>query len=448
MLEIRNPTNGFVRLEAGPYVVLCDVWLRGGIFDGGWFPYPPLRASESHLAGATHCFISHIHEDHFDLASIASLPKNVVFMVPDQYPNALIRSKLRALGFTDIRMLPLSEPSLVSPDLTIEAIPPMNVYGQETELREQKAKESLTYHIDAGALITFRDTRIVLLSDNYPYCPEDAGASVGRMRECDLLAFPFNGTASDYPLCYENLSEDEIDAVTEAREMKRALATERFIDLVKPKALLPYSSEFAVAGPMARSFARWCATGWWMDKTAASERYASRTGLPSLVLYEGDVARMASGELSFSRGELDRPTLRAVADALYSPVPNTKRLFPAVKQASDLDSPIRQAAEHMFLAMDRHGISSEWALSLEVEEGRHWYLDLQQRSVGSSPPALERLLTCRCEAHYLAALLRGDSHWNNARISFNLRWKRVPDVYDHGLYDALNFLHLPRPNTA
>ena len=47
-------------------------------------------------------------------------------------------------------------------------------------------------------------------------------------------------------------------------------------------------------------------------------------------------------------------------------------------------------------------------------------------------------------ANYLAALLRGDCHWNNAMISFNLKWTRVPNVFDRGLFDALNYFHVPR----
>ena len=54
------------------------------------------------------------------------------------------------------------------------------------------------------------------------------------------------------------------------------------------------------------------------------------------------------------------------------------------------------------------------------------------------------VFTCICEANYLAGLLRGESHWNNAMISFNLRWKREPNVFEGALFDMLNYFHVPR----
>ena len=105
MVEIRNFLNGFVRLETGRHIILCDVWLEDGIFDNSWVAYPRVRDKCSPIAGATHCFISHIHEDHYDLATLSRLDRAVQMLVPDVYPNYLINSRLRQMGFRNVRML-------------------------------------------------------------------------------------------------------------------------------------------------------------------------------------------------------------------------------------------------------------------------------------------------------------------------------------------------------
>ena len=52
-------------------------------------------------------------------------------LVPDVYPNYLIDSRLRQMGFRNVRMLTPGVPEEVSTDLTVEVIPKMNAFGQE-----------------------------------------------------------------------------------------------------------------------------------------------------------------------------------------------------------------------------------------------------------------------------------------------------------------------------
>ena len=44
-MKIMNPVDGCVRLETREHVILCDAWLKPGIFDGAWAPYPTRRSA-------------------------------------------------------------------------------------------------------------------------------------------------------------------------------------------------------------------------------------------------------------------------------------------------------------------------------------------------------------------------------------------------------------------
>ena len=69
-MKIKNIHNAFTIVESGGHKIICDPWIEDGIFDGGWGIFPPVENIENYLDGTTHCFISHIHEDHFDLNAI------------------------------------------------------------------------------------------------------------------------------------------------------------------------------------------------------------------------------------------------------------------------------------------------------------------------------------------------------------------------------------------
>jgi hypothetical protein len=99
----------------------------------------------------------------------------------------------------------------------------------------------------------------------------------------------------------------------------------------------------------------------------------------------------------------------------------------------------------MFEKMTQYRIESDWVLELALEDSgwQPLYVDLHERRSTRQRPEKRPMLSCICEANYLAGLLRSECHWNNAMISFNLRWKRVPNEFDRPLFDALNYFHVP-----
>ncbi len=444
-MKITNPVNGCVRLEARDHVILCDPWLKPGIFDGAWAPYPPVRDMAAVLTGATHCFISHIHEDHYDVATLEHVDRSAMMLVPDVYPNHVIALRLKQMGFDKVRMLKPKVPVEVSRDLTVEVVPRMNAFGQELEHYESHDLESLV--IDNGVIFSSEGLKVVLLADNVPYCPEDAGSSLEHMRDCDLLAFSYNGAASDYPLCYENLSDQDKRAIADDREDKREKINQALFDQLRPKALMPYSSEFALVGPMAKKFAAWCGDAWWANKDKVVERYTGSTGLPTFGLYESDELNIIpEAGYEFIKRSSEPPKLEEIAQQLYSPVPNTHDRYPQVRDPGELDGLVERAASHMFEKMEQYRIATDWVLCLAPEDldSSPLYVDFRERRWTRHKPEARSMLTCICEANYLAGLLRGKCHWNNAMISFNLKWTRVPNEFDRLLFDALNYFHVPR----
>lgn len=86
-------------LKLNDYNLIFDPWISKGIFDGGWAPYPPIKNPKKFLENVTHCFMSHIHTDHFDPDALSHLSKSTKMYVPENFPNHLMLKRLESLYF-------------------------------------------------------------------------------------------------------------------------------------------------------------------------------------------------------------------------------------------------------------------------------------------------------------------------------------------------------------
>jgi UDP-MurNAc hydroxylase len=440
MITLQNITNAFCKLEHDGRVFITDPWVTDGIFEGGWAPYPPIMDVAGALARCDYLYISHIHEDHGDLNAIQRLPRDAVVIIPDLFPNQIIHDALRNRGFSNIEMLKPFTEFKPAPDLSIEVIPPLNSFAQEQEFYQ---KGHVPVSIDTGVLIKWDGQRLILLNDNSPYDLEPLTPALPRLTGCDLLATNYNGGADDYPICYRGISDTQKRLLCDQRDAKKLKANLHLIRQLRPKAVLPYSSEFSVCGPHALRFAS-VRQGVFSDKVLMAERLQDESGVPAFALFEDDRLELGAGAAKKISGKRAHPTLLERASTLQTSKPNHEGRFPAVNDLNSLRRDAKLAAEHMFSYMDRFRWTSDWILQIQVaEESGRWSVDLARREVIEGEPAGDRKrLCCFTDASYFAALLHRQSHWNNAIISYNLEWERVPNEYDPLLYKALNFFHV------
>jgi hypothetical protein len=298
--------------------------------------------------------------------------------------------------------------------------------------------------IDTGLFIHWDGLRLLLLNDNSPYQLDPIEPFINRLRACDLVAFNYNGGADDYPICYRDLTDVEKRALCDRRDLKKLEANLRLIEWLHPKAVLAYSSEFSVCGPQAKHFAS-VRQGVFSDKEKMAEQLQHDSGVRTFALYERDRLELDQAGARKRPGNATYPALEERAAELYSATPNYAGRYPAVNDLSALWSDTREAAEHMFHYMDKFGWTSDWVLEIRLTHvGLLCSVDLNKRTIveGPTPPDRKRL-TCFTDASYFAALVRRLSHWNNAMISYNLEWERLPNEYDAFLYKALNVFHKP-----
>ena len=171
--------------------------------------------------------------------------------------------------------------------------------------------------------------------------------------------------------------------------------------------LMPYSADFALAGPMAKEFANWNSGHWSTNREQAAKYYEERTGIYSVAVYEGDEITISGEKIQFESKNYHRVSLKEMAEMLYSPIPNPRNLFPPVDLQSIPDM-VDQATKHMIKYMKRFKLSSDWILKIDLYD-KDWqpiYVDLKEQIVRHEPTEGRNQLTCRCEANYFVSLMK------------------------------------------
>lgn len=89
-------------VETEDLFLLCDPVLDDPHFEGVFDVYPKRAVTLDLLPKPTHVFVSHQHADHFDVRSLALLPRQVTVLCPQ---DDLITDALAGMGFKDVQAL-------------------------------------------------------------------------------------------------------------------------------------------------------------------------------------------------------------------------------------------------------------------------------------------------------------------------------------------------------
>lgn len=441
MFTFKNYSNAFSTIKTEKFLFVLDPWTSEGIFDGGWAPYPPLKTSLNFLENTTHCFPSHIHTDHFDMDTIAHFPKSTKMIIPEVYPNHIMISKIKNAGFTNIIILKRNERIEIESGIFAEVIPPLNTSGLEFDKYASRDISQLA--IDTGIILELENRKLVLLADNSPYNPQHAGLLLEKMKGCDLLGFNYNGAATDYPLCY-NMTTDEKNRFRDSSEIKREEAMLKFIKIVSPKNLLPYSSEFVVMGPKSLEFAKHHLNGHWIDKKEVAERYQKNTGIPTWYLYEDDEIKFENGKMDVNINTVEIPPLLEVAERYYSSSSSISKMPKG--NFEDIQKIFPNAVKNMFEKCDLYDLNpfSTFVIVLSDNPSKNFVIDFKNRTFSFNEEIQNNYLKCWIPTKYFEKMLIRETSWNTGILSFQLRWERKPDIFDNDCFVAMNFLTLSR----
>jgi UDP-MurNAc hydroxylase len=213
-------------VETAHCIILIDPWLsEHGAFDAAWFQYP----KNQHLQADIHqlfsgspkqkfLYISHEHQDHFDLEFLLSLRPYAFTLLLAQFDYPVIKTTLIAHQLTQPIVSLTHQQAYAFPDGQL------CLFIIDSELNCDSAILIQTTH---GVLLNLNDCKIY----------DQLESIVAQYGTIDVLTAQFSG-ASWYPTCYQ-LSEQEYRQACEHKIAAKFNAVKQAIQTVQPKVFIP-----------------------------------------------------------------------------------------------------------------------------------------------------------------------------------------------------------------
>lgn len=214
-------------VETSASLIIMDPWVSPhGAFDSAWFQYPRnhylAHDIQEKLKGSKknkYVYISHEHQDHFDISFLTSLKNREFTLLLANYDTPRVKQKLDEINYTcnEIILLNHEEPyPLVDGVITLFIV--------DTEI-----------NCDSAILVESETSRFLNLNDCKLHDKLDF--IVKKYGLIDVFTAQFSG-ASWYPTCYET-SPKEYETLCQEKINHKFESVALAIDVVKPALYLP-----------------------------------------------------------------------------------------------------------------------------------------------------------------------------------------------------------------
>ncbi len=419
-------------IEYDRYRILTDPWLTDGAFEGSWYHYPPIKTKPEDLVGVDAIYISHLHPDHYDPASLIPFPKDVPIIVLDHGANFLHRL-LNTLGFTNLVPIKDSETKKVGPlELTM--------YGPFAPDIFHRAE--IGNIIDSSVVVEAGKRSLFNGNDNNPSLD---GARRLRDRHGGFtLALVKYNAASPFPTCFMNFSEiDRLKEADRIRNRNLEYLTE-LTEILAPEFLMPFAGSFVLAGGQAKKNQCLGTCSW--DR--AAEYVANK--LPkqkTLVMSEGQVFDFESK--SITNGAYVQPDWAGQNEYVEQnllDIPYPFESDPMSECTTFLRTNLPLARSQLWDIQTKNNWTLDYNIYLSFQQDTYEFSfsKPEGRLVGDSPTYTPPYLRCEMDPRLLKRILQGDAHWNNAEIGCHIDFFREPNIYYPDVHVMLCFLKLPR----
>jgi UDP-MurNAc hydroxylase len=428
---------GFL-VETSGAVVVADPWLSpGGAFDGGWMQFPQnhhlapeVRARLERRDKPAYVYLSHEHEDHFDVAFLATLPlADLTFVVP-RFSRSALRDQLAALGAQVVACDDGGE-------VPIAGGGSLHLFVEERGFNRDSA---LLLRADGRSFLDLNDCKI----------HDRLAAIVAAEGPIDVFTAQFSG-AIWHPPCYD-YDPKTYAATSKRKMMSKFEAVARAIDVVSPRTFLASAGPACFLDPRLfhinleplNIFPRASTFFAYVGKRLRNSKTILHEPMP------GDVLEVATGELQALGtervgGDLEA-YLRAYADRMAPRFADRAEDLPLEARELVLDRLEFELARKLEQLSLRDRIEHPLYVGLEGLADRWVRVDFRGHAVSVAhelPDDHRHVLTAR--ARDLAPVVERTMTWEQFLLSLRHRMSRRPDAYDpvlHG-YLALETEDLP-----
>ena len=421
---------------------ICDPWIYGNQYNNAWLPHLQPSFDKNELKKIKYCFISHIHQDHWDLDTIKYFSKKTLFLMPDLTFNRLIEKQLRNIGFKIFKYLKQGEFFKIKNKYIVSVVPALNSNGQEEEKYKGKYDNDIELDIDCGVIIkTLNDNNNhLLLCDNCPYNFEKFEKLFKNIKIQNCF-YPYNGYASDYPLCYSNLSIKKKKKISTEKINYLEKKLLNFFNFIKPKVLIPYSSVFHLNTKYQKDFFKVHDVDYFeTDKYV--KKFKEKIDISCISLNPSDVLINKFDKFTVKR-ELHKkktPVKRKMVPLKFENI-KEKNIYALLNNV--FDKYLERIKKYNLNY--RNIIKTNFFIQLEGDK-EFFFFDFKNQKIKKIKNIKEftkkNTLILKSSKNIILNILYRKAHINNCIIGSFLDWKRYPNKFNGDFNKSLNFFHV------
>ncbi len=450
-MKITHLTSATEIIEVNGVKILTDPWLDDGIYYGAWYLYPPYSLGDSILADIDYIYVSHIHPDHFCVATMERLDRSIPVLI-HKYAQPFLKRRIESLGFQAIEIVN-NQRTLLRDDVYINIVAADNcnpqICGRAFGCFSYSAQTNGTNQIDSMCVID--NGEFVLLNTNdcpYPIASEAIDKVKQQYPRIDFLLVGYTG-ASLYPYAMMDYNEPEMRAAQERTRLKSLGLGAKIIEKIQPRFYMPFAGTYVLGG-----------SNWELNKFSpnpeleeAVEFFSLQETIPSegarpILLNSGETFDLGAECQTRAYQPIDRSERWSYIEDVLS-----KKQYTYEDDSSptltDFEGIIPNAHQRLERKRLEIGFATSTIILIRLPEKKLLQINCGNDDSGfkiidnieASWP--EPMIYFEVDFRLLLRIFQGPryAHWNNVEIGALLKMRRRPDRYEMGIHLLLCFLH-------
>lgn len=216
-MEFQTLSHAGMRVRAGGKELLFDPWVVGSVYWRSWWNYPPVPRDLVNDLKPDFIYLTHMHWDHFQAASLRLFPEDVQILIPYDRHGRMVKD-LHDVGKTNIRELK---------------------HGERIELADGLAMRSFQFgpYVTDSAAVVEAEGRVLLNANDAKFAGGPLEHILSLYPEVD---FCFRSHSSaNARVCYHYLDAAD-EQVDDPEHYLRSFYL--FMKRVKPRYAIPFAS--------------------------------------------------------------------------------------------------------------------------------------------------------------------------------------------------------------
>ena len=291
-------------------------------------------------------------------------------------------------------------------------------------------------------------THVIVNTNDCPFPLAETTTNLvkSQYEKIDLLLVGYN-SASPFPQCFD-IEKNQIES-EKLRVIKKFFTyAESYVNLLKPKFFLPFAGRYVLAGKnhILNSNRATVELEDAYDHFINSKKIDQKLS-KCIILNTNAVFDLDTCQSNISYTPIDKSVKSHYIENVLSEIKYDYEIneFPNLKQ---IEKFLDKSYEHFEIARKELQFSTKTNVLIKLPEDHYLLLTCD----GSGFEIIHKDLTTKMknfiridvDSRLLNLLLEGPKYanWNNCEVGSHLKFKRIPEIYESGIFFCLNFFHV------